>query len=173
MLLGVWQRTRGGAKISDVDLRAACRALGRQQITSIEECDVSHVPGKPVRSLLNAFVRPVRQALASPASEQSRDIWDLAIFGHPGRLSFTGIAQPWLRQAAKRWAAEELPRHRGKGATNVRAKINALARLSESLRSRPDHGDVPAAVGRADVENFGRGRRTGSWWPWRHLRGSG
>ena len=154
VLFGVWQRTRGGAKITDVDLRAACRALGRQQISSIEECDVSHVPGKPVRSLLNAFVRHVRQALASPASEQSRDIWDLAIFGHPGRLSFTGIAQPWLRQAAKRWAAEELPRHRGKGATNVRAKINALARLSESLRSRPDHGDVPAALGRADVENF-------------------
>ncbi len=139
LLFGVWQRTCGGAKITDTDLRAACRALGRQQITSIEECDVGDVLGKPVRSLLNAFMRHVRQALADPASEQSRDIWDLAIFGHPGRLSFTGIAQPWLRQAARRWAAEELPRHRGKGATNVRAKINALARLSESLRSRPGY----------------------------------
>jgi hypothetical protein len=154
VLFGAWQRTRGGAKITDIDLRAACRALGRQQVTSIEECDVGHVPGKPVRSLLNAFVRHVRQALADPASEQAKDTWDLAIFGHPGWLSFTGIAQPWLRQAAKRWAAEELPRHRGRGASTVRQKINALGRLSESLRSRPDHGDLPAALGRADIENF-------------------
>ena len=154
VLFGAWQRTRGGAKITDTDLRAACRALGRQHVTSIEECGVGQVPGKPVRSLLNALVRHVRQALASPASEQAKDTWDLAIFGHPGRLSFTGIAQPWLRQAAKWWAAEELPRHRGAGASNVREKINALGRLSESLRSRPDHGDLPAALGRADIENF-------------------
>jgi integrase len=154
VLFGAWQRTRGGAKITDTDLRAACRALGRQHVTSIEECDAGQVPGKPVRSLLNALVRHVRQALANPASEQAKDTWDLAIFGHPGRLSFTGITQPWLRQAAKRWAAEELPRHRGAGASNVREKINALGRLSESLRSRPDHGDLPAALGRADIENF-------------------
>jgi integrase len=154
VLFGAWQRTRDGAKITDTDLRAACRALGRQHVTSIEECDVGQVPGKPVRSLLNALVRHVRQALASPASEQAKDTWDLAIFGHPGRLSFTGIAQPWLRQAAKRWAAEELPRHRGAGASNLRQKISALERLSESLRSRPDHGDLPPALGRADIETF-------------------
>ncbi len=154
VLFGAWQRTRGGAKITDTDLRAACRALGRQHVTSIEECDAGQVPGKPVRSLLNALVRHVRRALADPASEQAKDTWDLAIFGHPGRLSFTGIAQPWLRQAAKRWACEELPRHRGGGASNVREKINALGRLSESLRSRPDHGDLPGALGRADIEIF-------------------
>jgi integrase len=76
------------------------------------------------------------------------------VFGHPGRLSFTAIAQPWLRQAAQRWAAEELPRHRGAGASNVRQKINALGRLSESLRTRPDRGLVPAVLGRPDIENF-------------------
>ena len=154
VLFGIWQRTRGGTKIKDVDLRAACWALRRQQISSIEECRTGQVPGKPARALLNALMRHARRALADPASEQVKDTWDLAVFGHPGRLSFGGITQPWLRQAAKRWAAEELPRHRGKGATNVRAKINALARLSQSLRSRPDYGHVPAALGRADIENF-------------------
>ena len=99
-------------------------------------------------------MRHVRRALADPGSEQAKDIWDLAVFGHPGRLAFTGITQAWLRQAAKHWAAEDLPRHRGNGATNVRAKVNALTRLSESLRCRPDHGDLPAALGRADIENF-------------------
>lgn len=81
-------------------------------------------------------------------------MWDLAVFAHPGRLSFTGIAQQWLRQAAKRWAAEELPQHRGKGATNVRAKINALARLSESLRSDPTTETIRPRWGGPDIENF-------------------
>ena len=154
VLFGVCQRARGGAKITDTDLRVACRALVRQQVTSIEECDSGSVPGKPVRKLLNALACHVRRALADPATEQAKDTWDLSVFGHPGRLTFAGITQQWLRQGAKRWASEDLPRHRGKGATNVQAKIHALARLSESLRARPDHGELPAALGRADIEAF-------------------
>ena len=134
----------------------ACHALRRQQVVSIEECDTGQILGKPVRSLLNALVLHVRRALADPASEQARDIWDLAIFGYPGRLSFGGITQPWLRQAAKDWCREELPRHRGKGAANVQSKVSALARLSESLRSRPDHGDLPPALGRARYRELPR-----------------
>ena len=56
-------------------------------------------------------------------------------------------------RAAKRWAAGELPRHRGGGASRVRAKINALGRLSQSLRGGRSRDD-PAALGRADIENF-------------------
>jgi len=154
VLFGIWQRTRSGAKTTDVALRGACRALNHQQVTSIEACDVARVPSKPTRSLLNALVRHVRRALSDPGSEQAKDVWDLAVFGHPGRLDFTAITQGWLREAARHWAAQDLPRHRGKGATNVRTKINALVRLSESLHGRPDHGDLPAALGRADIENF-------------------
>ena len=36
----------------------------------------------------------------------------------------------------------------------MRHHIGALARLSESLRMRPDRGLVPAALGRADMEAF-------------------
>jgi hypothetical protein len=79
---------------------------------------------------------------------------DLAIFGHRGRLSFTGISQPRLARAAKAWAAAELPRHRGGGVSKVRAKVNALARLSGSLRARGDHGMTPASLGRPDIEAF-------------------
>ncbi len=50
VLFGICQRARGGAKITDTDLRVACRALVRQQVTSIEECDSGSVPGKAVRS---------------------------------------------------------------------------------------------------------------------------
>jgi integrase len=154
VLFGIQQRTGGGAKVTDVNLRAVCDTLRREQVGSIEACDADLVPGKPAKSLLKAMVRDVHRALVDPDREQAKDIWDLGMFGHPGRLSFTGISQPWLREAAKRWAAEELPRHRGNGVSNLRGKVNALARLSECLRSRPDHGDLPAALGRSDVENF-------------------
>jgi integrase len=154
VLFGAQQRIRGGAKLTDVNLRAVCDTLRREQVGSITACEVDRVPGKPARSLLRAIVRDVRRALADPSREQAKDVWDLGVFGHPGGLSFTGVRQLWLREAAKRWAVEQLPRHRGNGVSNVRQKVNALARLSESLRSRPDHGDQPAALGRSDIENF-------------------
>ena len=98
------------------------------------------------------YVRWRTAVTADPATDQAR--WDLAVFGHPGRLSFTAITQPWLREAAKAWAADDLPRHRGGGARNVREKITAVARLSESLRSRSDRGGDPGALGRADIDAF-------------------
>ena len=154
VLLGIQQRTRDGAKVKDGNLRAVGDTLRREQAASVRSCPADRVPGKPARSLLRALERDVRRALSDPGSEQEKDTWDLGVFGHPGRLAFTGIAQPWLRQSVKQWAAEELPRHRGAGSSNVRSKVNALARLSESIRARPDHGDLPAALGRADIENF-------------------
>jgi integrase len=154
VLFGVQERVRGGAKITDVGLRAVCDTLRREQVTAIEACESERAPGKPARSLLRALARDVRRALADPGREQAKDTWDLAVFGHPGRLSFTGVTQSWLAHAAKRWAAEDLPRHRGGGASKVQEKIKALAQLSDSLRSRTDHGDLPAALDRSDIENF-------------------
>ena len=154
VLFGVQQRVRGGAKILDVTLRTVCDTLRRQQTPQIAACPPELVPGKPARALLAALVRHVRRALADPGHERVGDSWDLALFGHRGRLSFTGIRQPWLADAAKVWAGEELPRHRGGGASNVRTKVNALARLSESLRTREDHGQVPERLGRPDIEAF-------------------
>ncbi len=154
VLVGMQQRLRGGAKITDVDLRVLCDALRRQQVSSLTADEVVSGLTRPVRSLLNAVTRHVRRGLADPAREQVNDIWDLAVFGHHGRLSFTSIAQPWLAAAAKRWAGERLPHHRGRGAARVRGKINGLGLLSEYLGCRPDHGLVPAALGRPDVEGF-------------------
>src|SRR5258708_4314492 len=154
VLFGVRQRIRDGAKITDVNLRAVCDALRRQQAGSIGACAPERVPGKPARNLLAAMARQGRRALADPGSEQAGDTGDLGILGQAGRLSFTGLTQPGLREAAKSWARAELPRHRGAGASNVQSKVNGLARLSESLRSRGDRGLAPAALGRPDIENF-------------------
>jgi len=154
VLFGIQARVRGGAKITDVDLRVLCDALRRQQVSSIEAGEVELSRNKPLRSLLNAVTRHVRRALADPGTEQAKDTWDLAIFGHRGNLSFIGIAQPWLAQAAKRWAAEQLPRHRGRGAARIRGKINGLGLLSEYLGARPDRGLIAVTLGRRDVEGF-------------------
>jgi integrase len=154
VLVGLQTRVRGGLRLTDVVLRAVCDTLRRHQATSIHECDPGLAPGRRARSVLRAFARDARRALADPGLEQSKDVWDLALFGHPGTLSFTNVTQPWLAQAAKRWAAEQLPRHRGSGASRVRGKINNLGLWSEHLRRRPDDGLDPTSLGRADLEGF-------------------
>ena len=154
VLFGVQQRVRGGAKITDVQLRVLCDGLRRREAASITTDRAEITRNKSVRSLRTALTQHVRRALADPGSEQAKDIWDLAVFGHRGSLSFTAISQPWLAQSVKRWAAEQLPRHRGRGAARVRGKINGLGLLSEFLGRRPDGGLVPSALGRSDIEDF-------------------
>jgi hypothetical protein len=116
----------------------ACRALASQRVAAIGECDIECVAGSSsVRPLLRALARHARLAVSDPGSERDRDIWDLAVFGHRGRLDFTGITQRWLRESAKRWAAHDLPRHRGAGASNVGNVVSSAARLSDSLAPAP------------------------------------
>jgi hypothetical protein len=154
VLFGVQQRVEGGAKITDYVLRVLCDGLRQRQVDSITTDQAEITRNKCVRALRTTLTQHVQRALADPGSEAAKDTWDLAIFGHRGNLSFTGISQPWLVAAAKRWAAEQLPRHRGRGAARVRGKINGLRLLSESLGRRPDRGLVPSALGRNDIEKF-------------------
>jgi integrase len=154
VLFGVQQRVRGGAKITEVELRVLCDGLRWRQVDSITGDHAEITRNRPVRALRTALAQHVRRALADPGSEQAKDTWDLAVFGHRGNLSFCGISQSWLARSAKRWAAEQLPRHRGRGAARVRGKINALRLLSESLHRRPDRGLIASALGRNDIEDF-------------------
>jgi integrase len=154
VLFGLWRRTADGAKTAESALRVACRELAGQQVTTIAGCDTGRVPGKSVRELLRALARSVRLAVADPDSEQACDLWDLGVFGHCGHVDFTGITQPWLRECAKRWAVQDLPRHRGRGSWEVRNVINAAVLLSQVLSLRPDRGNSPAALARRDIENF-------------------
>ncbi len=154
VLFGLQTRVREGLRLTDVVLRAVCETLRRHQVASIHACEPGLAPGKRARSVLASFARDARRALGDPGVEQTKDVWDLAVFGHPGRLSFTAITQPWLAGATKRWAAEQLPHHRGSGASRVRGKINNIGLLSEHLARRADRGLDPAVLGRADLEEF-------------------
>ena len=154
VLIGLQTRLRDGLRLTDVVLRAVCDTLRRHQVATIHDCDPKLAPAPRPRSIMTSFARDARRVLSDPGVEQAKDTWDLAVFGHPGRLSFTAITQPWLSDAAKRWAAEQLPHHRGSGAARVRGKINNIGRLSEHLARRPDRGLEPADLGRPDLEGF-------------------
>jgi site-specific recombinase XerD len=154
ILYGVQQRARDECMTYCRFLRRLAYELHRAQASRLGE-----LPGQQdvtLRALVNSLTRHVARAFTDPETETAKDAWDLAVLGHRGRLAFTKISQPWLREAAKRWAMHDLPRRRGQKAGNrVSEIIGAVMRLSASLRAhRSDHGDDPACLGRADIEAF-------------------
>jgi integrase len=158
VLVGLQQRSRlDRVKTKEGDLRRLCSELRQQQVTTVADFVMPDDPDGTFRALGNAVVAHARRALACPETEVVNDEWDLVVFGHSGTLSFTSITQPWLRAVAKRWAADDLPKRRSaarKVGLSVRHHLGCVARLSESLRMRPDRGEVPAALGRPDMEFF-------------------
>ena len=161
LLVGLQQRCRiNAAKTDDAVLRAFCNELLGQQVGSIADYEVGEGRGLEFTGLVNCLIGHARRALSTPETEVTKDEWDLTVFGQNGTVSFTGITQTWLREAAKRWAADDLPKRRVRPGRRtsaglaVRHHIGCLARLSESLRMREDRGEHAAVLGRTDMEAF-------------------
>jgi hypothetical protein len=161
VLVGLQQRCRVNAvKTKESDLRALCDDLRRQQVATIADYVVADDRDLGFKGLANCLAAHARRALATPESEVGKDEWDLVVFGHRGTVDFTQISQGWLRQTAKRWAADDLPKRRIRvdritsGGLAIRHHVGALVRLSQSLRMHTDRGECPAALGRADMEAF-------------------
>lgn len=95
----------------------------------------------------------INLAYADPDSERHQDIWDLRLFGLPGKrtLDFTGIRQPWLREATKAWTATTAGRL---GETTLRHRVGSITVLSAVLATGAEGGTDPAALARADAERF-------------------
>jgi hypothetical protein len=118
-LFGLQQRCRVNAvKTDDAVLRAFCDDLRRQQVGSLAGHVVADARGLEFAGLANCLAGHARRALSTPETEVVNDEWDLAVFGQSGTVSFTGISQRWLREAAKRWA----------GAPYLRYLNNKMAR---------------------------------------------
>ncbi len=158
VLYGLQQRTREGVTTRLHVLRAVVEDLRRSRAASLQAASPASGPMAREKShVLHSLARHVRAGLGDTTAETARDVWDLTVFGSSrGKLTFTGLSQGWLRQSVKRWAADELPRHRGdRPHARVRQIINAVTRLSAHLRAaREDHGQLPAALGRRDIESF-------------------
>lgn len=153
LLYGLQQRTRSGTATEPAQLRQVAWELRRTGAAGLSEIAGG---GHAQHRLARTLARHAGRAFLTPETETRKDVWDLAAFGLPGRLHFTPIRQPWLREAARRWAADDLPRRRGKiAAAPVRHYLTSLALLSDSLHgARDDHGQDPAALSRADIESF-------------------
>ncbi|MGH3604113.1 MAG: tyrosine-type recombinase/integrase, partial [Pseudonocardiaceae bacterium] len=161
VLIGLQQRCRiDTVKTKESDLRALCDDLRRQQVATIADYVVAEDRDLGFKGLANCLAAHARRALATPESEIGKDEWDLVVFGHRGTVDFTKISQVWLRETAKRWAADDLPKRRIRadritsGGLAIRHHIGCVVRLSESLRMRADRGQCPAALGRVDMEAF-------------------
>jgi len=155
VLYGLQERARAGVKTTQAYFRPYCDLLRREGAASIADVTLA---GKSQyqAEIGGSFLRSARRLEMTPETERHKDEWDLFAFGHGGSLSFTGISQPWLREAVKRWAFDDLPRRRGDSVASLaQRKVSAIARLSESLRlQRADHGNVIGALGREDVTAF-------------------
>lgn len=161
VVLGLQQRCRvDRVRTKEADLRSVVDDLRRRQVSCLDDYTPPAGASLAFNGVFHGLAGHARRALATPEREVLADVWDLTVFGHSGTVAFTGITQTWLREAGKRWAAQDLPRRRvqaGRRTTvglSVRHHIGALTRLSESLRMRPDRGQTPTALGRTDMEAF-------------------
>jgi integrase len=168
LLYGLQERSWRGTKTSLDTIRGLCDLLRGEQVRSVFELAIppstrkaspQHVGGRRQREphVLAAQVQAaVRRAFSAPELERHKDKWDMVVFGHRGTLDFTGITQPWLKQAAMAWANEDTARRRGNGATTtIQTYVHAVGRLSASLQlQRADHGMDPTVLGRKDIVAF-------------------
>ena len=154
-LAGLVTTAELGAHIQLAELRALVRAASVGQPTTLE----GWVPlGKATTGTRAAtwLAAARRRATAGPDSERERDVWDLRVWGfRNGRIRFDDISQVWLREVTKGWAFGDLATRPliSSGAT-TRRYVDAVAKLSMSLRNRPDGGEAPETLGRLDVERF-------------------
>ena len=155
VLYGVQQRAVGGTKLTASALRTFCDLLRRRQVTSMAELPTDGISPRHFW-MRNTMLKEINRLTLTPESQRHHDVWDATAFGHNGTIKFTGISQPWLREAVKRWAFEDLPRRRGDGVRSaVQCNVNSAALLSDSLRlQRDDRGELPWALGRTDITAF-------------------
>ncbi|MFE4964352.1 hypothetical protein [Streptomyces sp. NPDC056660] len=154
-LYGLQERIARGLLHKDYLLRNLSNNARAQQVTSLDELDLD-VLTRTDRTQARGFLKYIRRFGLSPETERHKDVWDASVFGLGGTFSFTGITQLWLREGAKAWALDDIPRRRGKsGKTTVQRTLKSLSRFSESLYlSRDDHGvDLPV-LGRIDITAF-------------------
>ncbi|MFE6334199.1 hypothetical protein ACFVOK_13390 [Streptomyces sp. NPDC057798] len=158
LLYGLSVRTREGFKSRPECLRPLYDRLRTHQVQELEEVTdpAAHGHSREQVTMIRAWQRVLRLLNMTPDAERVKDVWDMAVFGYSGHISFTPVLQEPLREAMKIWVYDDLPRRRNKNAVqHARAIIAAVGMLSESLRvQRPDRGTVPAAWGRSDIVAF-------------------
>ncbi|MFI5704467.1 hypothetical protein ACIA78_31010 [Streptomyces xanthochromogenes] len=158
LLYCMQQRTANGVRTIGYTLRAICDRLRVLRCESLDDLGDPQAAGLKDHnvSLLTTMRRTLYRRSTTPEEESRRDVWDLAIFGFGGTADFTQIRQDALREATKTWAADDLPRRRGKACGGrMQRQIDAMVELSKSLHlQREDAGQIVALLERRDVVFF-------------------
>ncbi|MFI6461595.1 tyrosine-type recombinase/integrase [Streptomyces sp. NPDC050538] len=155
LLFGLQHRCHRGARTEAGNFRALIDKTIRPSLAQRLEDVPDPAANSEALILLNRTRVYAIRAVKTPEGEYAKDEWDLVAFGHRGTLVFTVIHQPWLRESAKRWARDYLSKVRSKSvASHAQQHLHGLAKLSDTLRARPDRGLDKAALSRADIENF-------------------
>jgi len=163
VLYGVQASLAEGRRVMLPVVRGAVEHLRRRAAAGVADTVDASPTRAPVRWFLAFTADRVGLVRADVQTEQAKDVWDLRLWGAAGRLSFIGtgsaghiggrpsqpITQPWLKHAAKAWAAEALTTMTP---GPVRAVISAVGLLSEHLARRDDAGSDPARLDHRDVQ---------------------
>lgn len=164
VLYGVQTALIEGRRFKTMELRSAVNHLRRVGAGSLATAAPAGAPITALRFLAFAADR-IGLAETDPETEARKDIWDLRVWGGRGHLSFVGglgspghpgqvarpITQPWLREAAKRWAADALV---SKRPTTVQEVVRAVGWWSEHLARNSGPAPRPDDLGRGDIEAF-------------------
>ncbi|MGW1620515.1 tyrosine-type recombinase/integrase [Streptomyces sp. NPDC002172] len=155
LLFGLQHRCHRGARTEAGNFRALIDKTIRPSLARRLEDVPDPVANNNALVLLNRTRIYAIRAVKTPEGEYAKDEWDLVAFGHRGTLVFTVIHQPWLRESAKRWARDYLSKVRSKSAaSHAQQHLHGLAKVSDTLRARPDRGMDKSELSRADIENF-------------------
>ena len=159
VLYGLQVRTQRGTKTGLFLIRELVQLLRERQITSLLDPDAQFTDGRRVdhRRFAGELRILAGRAFATPDTERRKDVWEMGVFGlGNANIDYRKLTQPWLRAAVQNWVFEEIPTRYGNNVAGcLRAYVNSMAWMSDSLRlHRHDHGDDPAALGRADVVVF-------------------
>lgn len=152
LLLGIQEHAERETRLSCHTVQEVAGRLLRGGFGSITE-----LADKPGTSRDRVFIRHTQRrvalALSDPEAELTADVWRLAVLGLSdprAHLRFTAIKQPWLRAAAKEWAAESIAR----SVSRTADVVAAVGELSASLATRAEKHEGPAMLGRSDVVRF-------------------
>lgn len=153
LLFSVQRCVEEGRRIAPGSMRQLVTHLRKTDAVSVLDLDPDQAGGRYPRENLWFFTDRLRWLTGAVEEEIAADRWDLRLFGKEvGRLQFSQISQPWLKRAAKAWAAHTLPRIDSRDGDPVRKVLMAVRRLSEALRvTRDDRGDDISGVRREDL----------------------
>lgn len=99
LLYGLSIRTREGFKSRPECLRPLDDRLRAHQVQRLEEVTdpAAHGHSREQVTMIRAWQRALRLLNMTPEAERVKDVWDMAVFGYSGHISFAPVLQEPLR----------------------------------------------------------------------------